>query len=466
MTHILTVGWGVETIERLFDPLERATGFTVSHLLDPSLDARTLARYPQRRFFVFRWDVRMPIPAADRAYLADLERLGVPTVHNMILGDPRLKMINYDDALDYAAFVAHRAEMLFDEINPSLIIGGFDGIHGGIALAVARRIGLPWFALNFTSIPLGMSGFCTEMSPTTGFSCLPLAPDKLRQIAETTLRDFEAKKIAIPAYLSANSIHLVLRRLPKHFRFLWKSVATAFTRRYDRYTQFRVSSLVKQYLRKRINLARLPKKWFVNTPPDGPFFFFGLHMQPESSIDVWAPFFADQFAVIEAIARSTPPTHELLVKLHKSDADHYSPQQLDRLRRLPGVRIVSPYANSRTFIEKASLVFAIQGNIAIEAALLGRPVLMFGDSRFLDLPSVTKVKRMTDLPEQIRAKLKEVPPERERIVRGFMSYLSHYAPGCYNDWESQPSDEEIQALADHFRALSDSIKQEAPICAG
>lgn len=156
--------------------------------------------------------------------------------------------------------------------------------------------------------------------------------------------------------------------------------------------------------------------------------------------------------------RATPPSHAILVKLHHSDADNYSRKALDRLRRLPGVHLVSPFASSRQFIENSSLVFAIQGNIALEAAMLGRPVLVFGDTKFMDLPSVSRVNRTTDLPMQIRSKLSDSLPTREAIILGVMSYLSRYAPGCYNNWELWHSDEEIQSMASLFNSLRDYLK--------
>jgi hypothetical protein len=100
--------------------------------------------------------------------------------------------------------------------------------------------------------------------------------------------------------------------------------------------------------------------------------------------------------------------------------------------------------------------------MALEAALLGRPVLVFGDSGFVKLPSVTKVGRVTDLPEQIRNKLTEPTPDREAIVRGFMAYLASYAPGCYNDWTKIPTAAEIAGLASHFRALGDALQRSEP----
>ncbi|MFZ2491232.1 MAG: hypothetical protein WA208_07090 [Thermoanaerobaculia bacterium] len=459
--HVLTVGWSSEVIRSLGDPIQDATGFRFSHILDPALDEVPAEKQHQGTCFVFREDFHAAMPLPDREALADLERPGVPTIHTMIMSDRVVKNLAYDDAVSYVSFLARRLEELFLQIRPTVVIGGFDSVHSAIGLAVARKLGLPWFALNFTSLPLGRAGFCTTLSPRSSFSCLPSNPQEMRALALSTLADFENKRTAVPAYLSANSIAMVLRRLPGHLAALARVFRRVVQRRFDRYTQYSIRRLAADYVRKRLNLLLLPAGEFVDAPPAAPYLFFGLHMQPESSIDVWAPFFSDQFSVVEAMARSTPPTHKLFVKLHKSDADNYSRRELERMSSLPGVKLVSPFANSRPFIDNASLVLAIQGNIALEAGLLGRPVLMFGDSPFLDLPSVSKVKRITDLPAQIRMKLAEAPPDREAIVDGFASYLGRYGPGCYNNWDIKPSHSEIQDLAAHFVALRDFLASRA-----
>ena len=196
----------------------------------------------------------------------------------------------------------------------------------------------------------------------------------------------------------------------------------------------------------------------LKNPPNTPFLFIGLHMQPEMAIDVWAPFFSDQFNVIESIARSAPPSHKLLVKVHKIDADNYSLFQLNRLTNLPNVEIVSPFASSRLFIEKAALVFSIQGTITIEAAMLGKQVLVFGETLYNDFSNVTKVGRVTDLPYQIRNKLLENILDRNSILCGLELVLSRFAPGCYNDWTISPSDFNIKCLVEHFEALRSYIE--------
>ena len=68
-----------------------------------------------------------------------------------------------EDALRYATFRAQRLSELFGRIRPDVVLGGFDALHGGIALAVARSMNIPWLALNFSTIPAGLACFCDGM---------------------------------------------------------------------------------------------------------------------------------------------------------------------------------------------------------------------------------------------------------------------------------------------------------------
>lgn len=453
--HVLIVGWGQKLIDRICFPVEKATGYRFSFIVDPALGKVDLP-LPQYHCLFDSDPMELPEPDADALVL--IEMPGVPTIHNMIMGDRLVRKLEYRQAAAYASFLSKRMEQLFLTINPSVIVGGYDGLHSGIALAVARKMRIPWFALSFTTIPPGLMGFRIGMTPDTSIRINPLPTATLHELADKTLSDFEGRKMVVFAYLSANSVSMIIKRLPRHLKALSAVLLRAIPGRTNRFTQYSLPFVIKEYVRKRINLLSLPLKSMLKNPPAQRYCFIGLHMQPESSIDVWAPFFSDQFSVIESIARSIPPDHKLLVKLHKSDADNYSPKQLEQLRRLPGVELVSPYADSRTFIENASLIFAIQGNIALEAAMLGRPVLVFGETLFTGFPSASRIGRPTELPQQIREKLKEKPPARDAILQGLISYLSYFSPGCFNDWESEPSQADIKAMADQFEALREYVE--------
>jgi capsule polysaccharide export protein KpsC/LpsZ len=197
----------------------------------------------------------------------------------------------------------------------------------------------------------------------------------------------------------------------------------------------------------------LNRRALLRQPPKRRFAFFGLHMQPESSIDVFAHFFSHQERVIELITRSLPPTHTLFVKLHKSDTPNYSSASLARYSRFPGVELVSAHADTFEFISRADLVFSIQGTIGLEAALLGKPVIMFGDSPTKLFPSVSTIGKSVDLPALIRQKLAESPPSRSDIIAAFAAYLAPFYPASQNDWSIRPTDAQIDDFVKLFELL-------------
>jgi capsule polysaccharide modification protein KpsS len=157
--------------------------------------------------------------------------------------------------------------------------------------------------------------------------------------------------------------------------------------------------------------------------------------------------------VIELLSRSIPATHHLLVKIHKSDAANYSLAQFDRMRSLPGVKLVRPFADARKFIERADLVVAIQGTMGLEAALLGKPVIMLGETPVTRFPSATGIGLLTDLPSLVRRKLDEQPPGREEIIEAYADYLAPFRPASHNDWNAPADPAEPGRFAGLFAAL-------------
>jgi capsule polysaccharide export protein KpsC/LpsZ len=150
----------------------------------------------------------------------------------------------------------------------------------------------------------------------------------------------------------------------------------------------------------------------------------------------------------------------LLVKLHKSDVPNYSGAYLARLGQFPGVQLVSPHADTHNLIKNADLVFAIQGTIGLEAALLGRPVIMFGESPTLGFPSVSAVGKTLDLPRLVREKLTEARPERREIVEAFARYLAPFYPASHNDWNEVPNDVEIDGYVRLFRLMQNHLRDD------
>jgi hypothetical protein len=421
----------------------------------------------QLRFF--RDDLLQRMPEPDLKLLTSLEQEGVPTIHNMILGDRVVRRLDYRVALGYATFLAKRLIELYDELDPSVVISAFDSLHAGVALAVARHMNIPWYALHFGVLPSGTAALCRDQSPALREKVVPGSPSSAW--AEMLLKRFEDKSVRAPAYVAPRPLSLMgqLRKLPARLAAVGRTRRTARFREGWQFTEeatdYSVLAAARNLLRVHAAGKAISKVKTLDVPPGTPFVFFGLHMQPESTVDVWAPFFSNQMWVIELLSRAIPPSHRLLVKIHKSDAANYSKEQLRRMTSFPGVELVRPFADSRAFVEAADLVVAIQGTLGLEAALLGIPVIMLGKSPITLFPSATRIGEIADLPKLIRRKLAESRPKRREIIEAYVSYLSPFVPASHNDWDVEKTAEEVDHYVNLFRSLREFLASSQVVAA-
>jgi hypothetical protein len=461
--HIVFVGWPEFLVDTLGAAITGHSTDLCSHIIHPRYTARDFPDAKRTNSRFFRDDPRQPMPDPQHDFLASLEADGVPTIHNMILGDRIVARLDYRDALAYATFLAKRLEALYAELQPSVVISSFDALHSGISLAVANRMGIPWFAPNFSVIPPGLACFCDQMSPAARVHLSDVETATLLASAEKALSDFENRSIAVPAYITPSALSWMetATRLPRRLAAIVPTLRKSRERGHVRFTEDRTAYSVTAAVWhiSRVSKARraLSKIEVIAKPPESPYVFFGLHMQPESSIDVWAPFFSNQAWVIELLSRSIPPSHRLLVKIHKSDAANYTSEQLRSMRSFPGVELVEPFADSRAFVEGADLIVAIQGTVGLEAALLGKPVVVLGDSPVAMFPSVSRVGNIAELPALVREKLSEARPAREDIIRAYAKYLGPFMQAGHNDWTIEKSAEEIAGFVELFRQLKEHV---------
>lgn len=463
--HFVTAGTSDRLIRILWSRIAEQGGYKISHIVHPMYSRSGWVQIPKSGDIQFLRDsYGVSLPQPDLQLLASLETTGAPTINNMLLGDRFVSRLAYEDGLRYATYLTRRLFALYKETKPSVVIGGFDALHGSLEMAVARQMGIPWFAPVFTVIPKGMAAFSSDL---TQAAAVELEPDRhvvMTKFAETCLREFENRRLTAPAYIPPRlfSPAVIARSIPAQAKVLFEVIRRKEHRESLKYTDYEnsysVTAKVREAFRVRRNLWWLHRRSLVKKPIDGPYVFFGLHMQPESSIDVMAHFFANQPGVIELLSRSLPPTHRLLVKLHKSDAPNYSTEWFAQIEKLPGVQVVSPYADTFELIKQADVVVAIQGTIALEAALLGKPVLLFGNSPVRLFPSASTIGRTVDLPMLLRAKLAEGPPERARIVYAYAKYLAPYYPASMNDWQIPPTDLEIAGYVKLFALLENYVR--------
>jgi len=454
-THITSIGWGSILIEGMLDRVqERCNNIRFTHIVLTSADVLELERNGSRNDATpIRISLKEPLPEPDLALLASLETDDVPTIHNMILGDRIVRKLPRKLALSYATLLANRMRTILEKHRPDIVIGGFDSIHGAMGLAVCRSLGIPWVAMAFTVLPSGLMGFCNKISPNGLLPILREIDDALMVETNSAYESFVSRARATPCYNGIRPISTILWRIPVNIKNLVAELLRKFAGSTSNYNCHGLLNKLQMWFLNNYNYIMFRHSFYLRTPPTDRFALFTLHMQPESSIDAWAPFFSDQLQLINVIARAMPPDLRLLVKLHRSDPHPHTPRPSRALMSLPGVTLVHPTANARDFIERAELVFGIQGTACLEAALIGKPVLMFGDSPYLQFPSVQSVKTFTDLPTQIRYMVSKPAPSKNEILKAYAGYLSQFMPAVFNDWTKPISEESICAISKCFQKL-------------
>ena len=108
--------------------------------------------------------------------------------------------------------------------------------------------------------------------------------------------------------------------------------------------------------------------------------FVPLHSEPEAYPMLLAPYYTDQLWLVKQIARSIPATHKLYVKDHPGMVGFRTRHYYKELKKIPNVRLIPAAHKSLDLIKNSELVITLLGTAGWEAALLKKPVIIFGDN--------------------------------------------------------------------------------------
>jgi len=139
------------------------------------------------------------------------------------------------------------------------------------------------------------------------------------------------------------------------------------------------------------------------------FIYFPLHQEQERVLLIGAPFYTNQFEVIHNIAKSLPVGYKLYVKDHPvMDVRGWrSVEEMKKIMNLYNVRLLHHSVDSDEIIKKSSLVISIKGSSALQAAFQNKPSITFENIGLYQLPSIHKLKCITELPDAIRNSIKK-----------------------------------------------------------
>ena len=180
-----------------------------------------------------------------------------------------------------------------------------------------------------------------------------------------------------------------------------------------------------------LNLKKIIREYFIeknlekNPDIQTPFVYYPLGIPLERHILIGAPYCTNQLEIVRHIAKSLPIGFRLLVKEHPAQKSReWRPiSEYKQIMDIPNVTLIHPSSSDKELQKNCSLLISTAGGSAFEATFFQKPSIIFGDTIYSILPSVTKVDSLENLPKIIETSLKTKVESKDLCK--YMKILSH-----------------------------------------
>ncbi len=409
-----------------------------------------------------RGDPEVYVPA-----LAGLEFDGAPRMNELVLSDRHLRRKDRDFCIRYLGEVERRVTEFLRRHEVQVVTTVNDTALQILTMSICMRDGVAVVNPAKVRLPLERWGFFTSRFYERLVPVREPSPQDYAS-ARALLAEFRDRGAKVAFWATESRLRDLLSYLPRQLAFVRKAAAWSRHDRSVRHTRWTLVDLARMYAAKRRNLVWLrAARPYITAPGTRPFVLYALHMQPESTIDVLGAYFSNQLELIRNVARATPVTHDVYVKVHAGDVGGHPPAFYRALAQIPNVRIVAPEVSSRALVQQAGAVLTVSGTIAYEAGLLGRPAITFARMYFNDLPTVRRCESPTALPELLRELLEGPPPPDadERAVEFLARMYAWSFPGEHNRLTRELTPTELDDVAGAYRALMAHLRPPAEVAA-
>ncbi len=369
----------------------------------------------------------------DMAFLARMEReLGVDTLWRLRDAERWIPHYTYEQVLSAMTLMLKYFEREFTENRPDAVFGFTTATMYGLAcFYMAHRFGIPCFEMTNTRLreryviedqaagtefPHVNARYAELMAGRDDQSLLPEAKRYIERFREAPARADGMKRV----------LEISSSRGSLHVRRLWSLARITYWYYFGHYKndpeQLHPLKQVLDTLRLVVRQRRLRSGVFERPLPGERYAYYPMHLQPEATTAVLSPFWVDQLALIENLARSLPVGMRLYVKEHMPMLGYRPHRDYERLKGIPNVRLMHPGLSPHDLIRNAEIVLTITGTAGIEALLLGTRVITFGDVFYNVVPRIRRCRAIGDLPTMIRETL-AAPLGDDEQVAAFVAIL-------------------------------------------
>ena len=388
-------------------------------------------------------------------YLDEKQKLlGAPSLRYGILADRRLIFGKYckstqsyktkfsnDQLLGILEETIVRVESFLDEIKPDVIIGFAPvTLHEYIFLRYAEKRQIKVRLLR----SLKIKNFVTFFDSLYGL------PKKIKNIIDDKQYTFSTESVQdIEEYLNqtiasgANyeGMHqtdysLASFNILRIFLGLFSSIKnemkkffTSESRNDNHNPGFMIPYLYDQIInpiRAKRTRKFIKKIYGQKLDTNQKYCFYPMHFEPEIALQLYARPIQNQIEIIRTISNALPPGQVLVVKEHPRSAGHRKLSYYKKLSEIPNIILFGPEYSSRKLVENSEMVITITGNIASEALILKKPLIILGDSELYGFPEsmLKKCHNLFNLSDDIFSLQSNFHYEQDKVNHYFRSLIS------------------------------------------
>lgn len=326
----------------------------------------------------------------------------------------------FNQNLNFVELSYKKVIQVLEDYKPDLILDIEDGeFLRSVLNEVAYKKGIPYITIDYPrfeayKIPTYCLGVKIEDFLINEYNnCLNMTKDELAHeynyISElknkSSIMSKEFKNTITSQY-KPDSILQTLKYLSGKIIYFWNIYITSGNIKLTRRKNILYSNPIRHFLfyakvefKKQVLLR--PNGYFEAPNEKDDYVYMPLHLIPESTTFVKAPFYINELNIIEQVSKSLPIGWKLYVKEHQAMLGERSYDFYKMIKRFPNVKLVqiNYYKDPKPWIEKAKGVITITGTGAYESAMLGKKTIIFGDVPFKLIEGISRVNSFEDLPK-------------------------------------------------------------------